>query len=77
MFEAAICAPPEKFLEVLQEQFREEIVWFGKSDKGDGVTLHESPDGTWTLVITRDGRSCLIASGDGAANVRNEKAGSI
>lgn len=61
---AAPCLPREQMLSAFNARFGEVPVAAGEVP-GGVVEMLLAPDGSFTLIFTRDGESCLLASGVG------------
>ena len=63
----APCGQRDKIVEWLAVEYREAPIATGVSSKGSLIEVLSTHDGdTWTLIVTSpDGKSCLIASGQG------------
>ncbi|MBT4889011.1 MAG: hypothetical protein HON65_05620 [Rhodospirillales bacterium] len=60
-----ICAGHNSVSEKLAKVFDELPTSAGLSSNGGMLEVYTSPDGTWTIVLTRpDGISCLMATGE-------------
>lgn len=57
------CAPYEEIAKTLRERHNESLRLRADEDRGFQLEFFASPDGTWTLVMRRDGQGCAIASG--------------
>ncbi len=63
---AAVCGERVEMVKALHEQFREEPQAVGKVDSNALIEVFVSHTGTWTILATgTDGKSCLVASGEG------------
>lgn len=60
------CSPHAAKIEQFKQQFGEEVVAQGVTNGGAAfMELLASPNGTWTLFMTRpDGNACTITFGD-------------
>jgi len=60
------CAERSALLGQLQEKFKESAQGVGMTGNGAVMELMTSEAGSWSLVVTMpNGKSCLIATGDG------------
>jgi hypothetical protein len=61
----SICGERSRFIERLQEQYRESLNAVGLAADGTLVEVMTSEKGSWTIMITRaDGVSCIVATGE-------------
>ncbi|MBX3532208.1 MAG: hypothetical protein KF849_16510 [Rhizobiaceae bacterium] len=61
-----ICGERLEMVKALNEQFREEPQAVGQVDANAVIEVFVSQAGTWTILATgTDGKSCLVASGEG------------
>jgi hypothetical protein len=61
-----ICGERLEMVKALNEQFREEPQAVGQVDANAVIEVFVSQTGTWTILATgTDGKSCLVASGEG------------
>ncbi len=70
----AACAPYAEMTETLRRRFGETLRLSAEEQRGFALEFFANPDGSWTLVIRRDGQACAIASG---AAWRGEPQGSL
>ncbi len=62
----AACGDRGDLLTQLRDQYQEDPAGFGLTGNGAVVELMTSDKGTWTLILSfPNGRSCLMATGDG------------
>ncbi len=68
------CNDRDKALALLTNKYQEAPVGIGVSNTGKLVELLTTADGrTWTIIeTTPDGRTCLVASGEGWRKVEHE-----
>ncbi|MCC7047262.1 MAG: hypothetical protein IT562_11170 [Alphaproteobacteria bacterium] len=60
------CGDRSDLLAQLKDKYQETPTGFGMTGQGSVVELITSEQGTWTLVLTYpNGRSCLMATGEG------------
>ncbi|MGQ0675452.1 MAG: hypothetical protein ACT4N4_05115 [Rhodospirillales bacterium] len=60
----AYCAPRQAMVRFLDRTFGEIPVMHGISDIGALMEILASPDGSWTILMTRPGGlSCVVATG--------------
>ncbi|MCC7049110.1 MAG: hypothetical protein IT562_20515 [Alphaproteobacteria bacterium] len=60
------CAERNDVMSRLKDQYNEKPTGVGITDNGAVVELTTSDRGTWTLLVSfPNGRSCLMATGDG------------
>ena len=61
----AVCAPRDKLIKVLNEQFQETPRSIGLLDFHHGILeIYQSATGTWTIFVTdTNKRSCVLATG--------------
>ena len=72
----AVCGARAEIADRLAGAFAEVPVARGLSADGRMVEVFASPEGSWTLVVTRpDGRACLAAAGEAWEAVAPEPAG--
>lgn len=65
------CAARETLLESLKSGFGEVPAGFGMTGNGGVFELLVSPGGSWSLILSLpDGKSCLLATGDGWETTR-------
>jgi hypothetical protein len=57
------CAPYEEIAQALRERHKETLRFRADEDRGFQLEFFASEEGTWTLVMRRDGQGCAIASG--------------
>jgi hypothetical protein len=63
---STICGERVEMVKALQEQFSEEPQAVGQVDNNAVIEVFVSHAGTWTILATgTDGKSCLVASGEG------------
>ncbi len=61
----SVCGTHQLVAEKLKQSYDEQLTGAGLSHNGGMIEVYSSPDGTWTIVLTRpDGISCLMASGE-------------
>lgn len=59
------CGKRDEVLGVLKDSYAEAATASGVADDGNLMEIVSSPEGTWSLLVTRpDGVSCLIAAGE-------------
>lgn len=63
----AQCNDRQNVIELLGRKYGEAPVWSGVTNAGGLVEVFAHPaGGTWTMVVTTpQGRSCLVAAGEG------------
>ena len=62
------CASRERVLQFVIDQRGETRLATGRAAQAAGIELYAAESGSWTLLLTLpDGRSCLLANGDGFA----------
>lgn len=60
------CASRDAIVERLSLQFGEEPIRIAVTSTGDLLEVLASPQGTWTIIITRaGGPTCLMSAGEG------------
>lgn len=59
----AACAPYGEVTETLRRRFGETLRFSAEEQRGFALEFFAS-DGSWTLVMRRDGEACAIASGE-------------
>lgn len=60
------CSARERVLSLVIDQRGEERLATGQAARGATIDLFAAESGTWTLVLNLpDGRSCLLANGNG------------
>lgn len=65
-----ICGPRASVAELLSDRFQERSVGVGVTGGGALAEMYLSDSGTWSLVVTTAGEpSCIIAGGDGWAEL--------
>lgn len=63
---APACGDRNDLLAQLKDKYKETPTGFGMTGQGSVVELITSENGSWTLVLSfPNGRSCLMATGDG------------
>jgi hypothetical protein len=61
-----VCDGHDDLAAWLAETFREQRVGYGVAGTAMIVELFASPRGTWTMLLTDvNGRSCIVAAGEG------------
>lgn len=66
MAQAIECAPRGLVVGVLKEKYNESVDTMGVTPQGVIVEMWVSEAaGTWSLVVTTDGQSCLLLAGAG------------
>jgi len=61
-----MCGPRSDLLAQLKDKYKETPTGFGMTGSGAVVELMTGENGSWTLVLSfPDGRSCLMAAGEG------------
>lgn len=66
----SVCGERSKFLEHLGSNYREGPVAMGLVSDGNVLEVLASDGGSWTIIVTRpDGKSCVVATGDGWEDV--------
>jgi len=66
---AQTCGATPAAYEMLALQFGESRIWMGQTDGGILTEVWGNPDtGTWTWLVTGDGRTCLVSQGVGYSN---------
>jgi hypothetical protein len=60
------CANGQDLLEVLSEQYREEMLWVGQRSDGSRMVLMAAVSGgSWTIVVLgTTGTGCIAAAGE-------------
>lgn len=61
--EAAHCAPYAELTETLKQRFGETLRFRASDERGFQLEFFANADGSWTLVMRRDGRACAVAAG--------------
>ena len=56
-------APYAELTETLRRRFGETLRYSADEQRGFALEFFANPDGSWTLVIRRDGQACAIAAG--------------
>lgn len=65
-----ICAPREQMLDRLRLSYGAELAGSGLRSAEAMIEVWAAPDGDWTLVQSYvDGRSCIVAMGEGWDNM--------
>lgn len=60
-----VCGIHDAVAKKLNDGFNEQPTSGGLSNNGGMLEVYTSPDGSWTIVLTRpDGLSCLMATGE-------------
>ncbi len=59
----AACAPYGEMAETLRRRFGETLRFSAEEQRGFALEFFANADGSWTLVIRRDGQACAIAAG--------------
>jgi hypothetical protein len=59
----AACAAYDEMTETLRRRFGETLRFAAEEQRGFALEFFANPDGSWTLVMRRDGQACAIASG--------------
>jgi hypothetical protein len=59
----AACAPYGEMTETLRRRFGETLRFSAEEQRGFALEFFVNADGSWTLVIRRDGQACAIAAG--------------
>ncbi len=60
-----ICGERTRFIERLDQRYKEAPAALGMIDNGSVLELLTSSDGTWTILVTApNGKTCLVASGE-------------
>ena len=57
------CGPRERIIVYLPAQYGEHVIAWGTDETGRLFEFWRSPGGSWTMVVTLDQVSCIIASG--------------
>ena len=71
-----ICGPRAKVISQLAQKHNEKPVSMGLASNGTVVEVLNSPDGTWTIVMTApNGVTCLLVAGEYWRDVLEEKEG--
>lgn len=70
----AACAPYAEMAEALRRRFGETPRLSAEDSRGFALEFFANGNGSWTLVVRREGRACAIAAG---AAWRAEPAGSF
>ncbi len=66
----SVCGERSKFLEHLGSKYQEGPVAMGLVSDGNVLEVLASDGGSWTIIVTRpDGKSCVVATGDGWEDV--------
>ncbi len=59
----AACAASSEMTEALRRRFGETMRFSAEEQRGFTLEFFANADGSWTLVIRRDGQACAIAAG--------------
>lgn len=59
-----ICHPLAEFEAALADKYRERLVGSGVRDDGIEVRVYAAPDGSWTLLLVRQGVGCAVSVGE-------------
>ena len=59
----AACAAYPEMTETLRRRFGETLRFAAEENRGFALELFANADGSWTLVVRRDGQACAIAAG--------------
>lgn len=66
----SVCGERNKFLEHLGGNYQEGPIAMGLVSDGNVLEVLASNGGSWTIIVTRpDGKSCVVATGDGWEDV--------
>lgn len=66
------CGPRDAVLKMLAERYDETRRGMGLAGQTQVLEVYASKDGTWTVLVTDpEGRSCLVASGQGWEDLRD------
>lgn len=66
----SVCGERNKFLEHLGSNYQEGPIAMGLVSDGNVLEVLASNGGSWTIIVTRpDGKSCVVATGDGWEDV--------
>lgn len=57
------CGPRERLIVYLPNMYSEHVIAWGMDETGRLIEFWRSQGGSWTLLVTVDGRSCIVASG--------------
>lgn len=60
------CDRHDKVMDVLQKDYKENIVWLGKTKELTYGVLANNKTKTWTIVVTDNNVMCVLASGEGS-----------
>ncbi len=59
------CALRQAVTDKLEQSYHEQASAFGLTNNGMIIEVFTSPEGSWTIFVTRpDGVSCLLATGE-------------
>jgi len=61
--ETATCTPYAEMTETLRRRFGETLRFRADDQRGFQLEFFANADGSWTLVMRRDGHACAIAAG--------------
>ncbi len=60
-----VCGERTRFIERLDQRYREAPAALGMIDNGSVLELLTSSNGTWTILVTApSGKTCMVASGE-------------
>jgi len=59
-----VCRPLAEFEATLADKYRERLVGSGVRDDGIEVRIYAAPDGSWTLLLVRQGVGCAVSVGE-------------
>lgn len=60
------CDKHDKVMDALQKDYKENIVWVGKTKELTYGVLANNKTKTWTIVVTDNNVMCVMASGEGS-----------
>ncbi len=66
----SVCGERARFLDQLDERYKEAPAALGVIDNGSVLELLTSRGGSWTILVTApDGTTCLMATGENWENI--------
>ncbi len=69
-----MCLERAGLLERLESEFSETLAAIALSSDGSLVEVMRSPDGDWTLLVTKPGQlTCIVATGKGWESINSER----
>lgn len=70
------CKPRDQLIALLSNKYKESRRAYGLQNRRQVLELYASEKGTWTAVVTTpDGRSCIVAAGEGWTEESSEAPG--